>query len=106
MPNQHRRSQKSAKVGPWGSTVATFSHERGAIDVHRGACGAISLFRVGALKAPFRFQLMLGDFSLLFIAHISDKELPGKVRLGHESGLVDPTSEKFTITSELEFFTE
>ena len=30
----------------------------------------------------------------------------GQVRSGHQSGFVDPTSEKFAITSELEVFTE
>ena len=30
--------------------------------------------------------------------------MASQVRSGHQSGFVDPTSEKFTITSELEFF--
>ena len=32
--------------------------------------------------------------------------MPGEVRSGHQSGFVDSTSEKFAITSELEYFTE
>ena len=32
--------------------------------------------------------------------------MQGHVGSGHQNGFVDPTSEKFAITSELEFFTE
>ena len=62
----------------------------------------------GPLRPPFRLflclgqtpqniQLILGDFSLLFTAHISEKKLPGQVRSGHQSEFVDLTSEKFAI---------
>ena len=56
-------------------------------------------------QTPQGMQVILGDFSLLFIAFISEK-MPGQVRSGHQIGFVDLTSEKFAITSELEFFTE
>ena len=40
-------------------------------------------------------------------AHLSKKKkMPGQVRSGNQSGFVDPTSEKFANTSELEFFTK
>ena len=42
----------------------------------------------------------------MLIAHISAKKKPGQVRSGNQSGFVDPTSEKFANTSELEFFTK
>ena len=41
-----------------------------------------------------------------FIAHILAKKMLDQVRSGHQSGFVDPTSEKLAITSELELFTE
>ena len=72
----------------------------------------------GPLKPPFRFSCAMAKRRKIFSSYLvtfpqyslstfQQKIInPGQVRSGHQSGVLDPTSEKFTITSELEFFTE
>ena len=74
----------------------------------------------GSLRTPFRFSCAIAkrckilssywvsfsNHSLRIFQQNKTKKLPGQVRSDHHSGLVDPTSEKFAITSELVFFAE
>ena len=57
-------------------------------------------------QTPEDRKLILADFFQTFIAHILTKKLPGQVRSGYQRWFVDPTSEKFAIPPELEFFTD
>ena len=77
----------------------------------------LTLFRAGGLQGPLQvfacamakrvkiFSSYLATFPYYSLCRFQQK-IPGQIRSGHQSGFFYPTSEKFAITSELEFFTE
>ena len=57
-----RRSQKSARGGVWYSMGATFSHERGALDVRRNVYATVWTFRLGAVLNGFQAWILSVSF--------------------------------------------
>ena len=80
---------------------------------------SLTLFRAGGggFKAPSGFSFAIAKrpkaessylvtFPNFSLRIFHKKKMPGQVRSGHQRRFVDPTSEKFAITPELEFLTE